>query len=148
MPQHDGVRGGKGFGVCLGIVSKRVWGSLTFPLPPILTNLRRKEYLPRRSNFYLPRRRAASLNGLSDKPRFGSAEFWLFAGICIFLVCSAGLMSGLTIGLMSLDVEDLKMIERSARGPRRLSLFKLCDQITSTALCCTGHRGCPDPQRC
>lgn len=35
--------------------------------------------------------------------------FWLFVAISVGLVVIAGLMSGLTLGLMSLDVVDLEV---------------------------------------
>ena len=44
---------------------------------------------------------------------FGSVTWIAYAGICCFLVCFAGIMSGLTLGLMSLSLVDLEILERS-----------------------------------
>eukprot|EP01052_Picozoa_sp_SAG31_P022527 SAG31_NODE_1794_length_7249_cov_4.709231_12_plen_224_part_00 len=49
----------------------------------------------------------------------GDAEFFLNVFVCLILVLSAGLFSGLTIGLMSLDVEDLKLIEKAPQNSNR-----------------------------
>ena len=45
------------------------------------------------------------------------AEFWLYVAISAVLVCSAGVFSGLTIGLMSLDLDELKMIQSAPINP-------------------------------
>lgn len=49
----------------------------------------------------------------AEDVKFGS--FWWFAdaGISCFLVLFAGIMSGLTLGLMSLGLVDLEILERS-----------------------------------
>lgn len=44
---------------------------------------------------------------------FGSIKWIVYAGICGFLVLFAGIMSGLTLGLMSLSLVDLEILERS-----------------------------------
>lgn len=44
---------------------------------------------------------------------FGSIRWVVYAGICCFLVLFAGIMSGLTLGLMSLSLVDLEILERS-----------------------------------
>eukprot|EP01018_Ginkgo_biloba_P017285 Gb_35072 [translate_table: standard] len=44
---------------------------------------------------------------------FGTAWWWAYAGISVFLVIFAGIMSGLTLGLMSLGLVDLDVLERS-----------------------------------
>ena len=38
-----------------------------------------------------------------------SFDFWVTIGICIFLTLSAGLMSGLTVGMMGIDIFVLEM---------------------------------------
>lgn len=43
----------------------------------------------------------------------GSLRWWIYAGISVFLVCFAGIMSGLTLGLMSLGLMDLEVLQRS-----------------------------------
>jgi metal transporter CNNM len=40
-------------------------------------------------------------------------EWWALAGICFLLVAFAGLASGLTLGLMSLDAVDVEVLRRS-----------------------------------
>lgn len=44
---------------------------------------------------------------------FGSVWWFAYAGICCFLVLFAGIMSGLTLGLMSLGLVDLEILQRS-----------------------------------
>ncbi|KAI6683793.1 hypothetical protein NL676_029706 [Syzygium grande] len=53
---------------------------------------------------------AASLGG---DIAFGSVWFFVYAGISCFLVLFAGIMSGLTLGLMSLGLVDLEILQRS-----------------------------------
>ncbi|CAG9462024.1 unnamed protein product [Pedinophyceae sp. YPF-701] len=48
-----------------------------------------------------------------DHPEPGSPEFTIFVVVSVFLVLVAGLMSGLTLGLLSLDRMDLELIMRS-----------------------------------
>jgi metal transporter CNNM len=52
-----------------------------------------------------------------EEEQASGAEFWLYVGISAILVCSAGLFSGLTIGLMSLDLDELKMISAAPPNP-------------------------------
>lgn len=47
-----------------------------------------------------------------DTP-FGSVWWWAYAGISCFLVLFAGIMSGLTLGLMSLGLVELEILQRS-----------------------------------
>ena len=42
-----------------------------------------------------------------------SGEFWVYIGICVALVLGAGMMSGLTIGLVALDPNAITVIMRS-----------------------------------
>lgn len=44
---------------------------------------------------------------------FGSVWWFIYAGISCFLVLFAGIMSGLTLGLMSLGLVDLEILQRS-----------------------------------
>lgn len=44
---------------------------------------------------------------------FGSVWWFIYAGISCLLVLFAGIMSGLTLGLMSLGLVDLEILERS-----------------------------------
>ncbi|KAJ9550463.1 hypothetical protein OSB04_014508 [Centaurea solstitialis] len=50
---------------------------------------------------------------LGAEIEFGSAMFFLYAGISCFLVLFAGIMSGLTLGLMSLGLVELEILQRS-----------------------------------
>ncbi|XP_062510930.1 uncharacterized protein LOC134186870 [Corticium candelabrum] len=45
--------------------------------------------------------------------------FWLYLGIYVFLVILAGLMSGLTMGLLSLDLLSLKVLKTSGNVKQR-----------------------------
>lgn len=44
--------------------------------------------------------------------------FWVYLLICVFLVAFAGLMSGLTLGLMSLSQVDLEVIAKAGHEPQ------------------------------
>lgn len=53
-------------------------------------------------------------NGLeSETIPFGSLWWSIYAGVSCFLVLFAGIMSGLTLGLMSLGLVDLEILQRS-----------------------------------
>ncbi|KAM0821731.1 hypothetical protein ACQ4PT_052959 [Festuca glaucescens] len=54
---------------------------------------------------------AAMVRG--EDTEFGTASWWAYAGISCFLVLFAGIMSGLTLGLMSLGIVDLEILLRS-----------------------------------
>lgn len=45
--------------------------------------------------------------------------FWVYLIICVALVCFAGLMSGLTLGLMSLSLVDLEVLVKSGQPKDR-----------------------------
>lgn len=49
----------------------------------------------------------------SEGIAFGSFWWFIYAGISCFLVLFAGIMSGLTLGLMSLSLVDLEILQRS-----------------------------------
>ncbi|KMT16192.1 hypothetical protein BVRB_3g053520 [Beta vulgaris subsp. vulgaris] len=50
---------------------------------------------------------------LGSEIDFGTSLWFIYAGLCGFLVVFAGLMSGLTLGLMSLSLVDLEILKRS-----------------------------------
>ncbi|XP_076955955.1 DUF21 domain-containing protein At4g14240-like isoform X2 [Bidens hawaiensis] len=50
---------------------------------------------------------------LGAEIEFGSPMFYLYVGISCFLVIFAGIMSGLTLGLMSLGLVELEILQRS-----------------------------------
>lgn len=52
-------------------------------------------------------------NGLGAEIEFGSIWWFIYAGISCFLVLFAGIMSGLTLGLMSLGLVELEILQRS-----------------------------------
>ncbi|MED6122266.1 DUF21 domain-containing protein [Stylosanthes scabra] len=55
-------------------------------------------------------------NQLSDHEEgipFGSVRWYVYAGLSCFFVLFAGIMSGLTLGLMSLGLVDLEILQRS-----------------------------------
>lgn len=45
--------------------------------------------------------------------------FWVYLVICVGLVSFAGLMSGLTLGLMSLSLVDLEVLMRAGQPQDR-----------------------------
>lgn len=73
---------------------------------------------------------------------FGSVTWIAYAGICCFLVCFAGIMSGLTLGLMSLSLVDLEILERSGSPSEKkqaaiiLPVVKKQHQLLVTLLLC------------
>lgn len=55
--------------------------------------------------------------GFDIKP--GSVEFYEYVGICVALVCFAGIFSGLTLGLLSLDTLNLQVLIRGGDDKSR-----------------------------
>uniref|UniRef100_A0A6N2NDK0 CNNM transmembrane domain-containing protein n=3 Tax=Salix viminalis TaxID=40686 RepID=A0A6N2NDK0_SALVM len=51
--------------------------------------------------------------------------FWTYLIICMALVCFAGLMSGLTLGLMSLSVVDLEILIKAGHPQERKNAEKI-----------------------
>ncbi|CAM0955660.1 unnamed protein product [Alopecurus aequalis] len=76
-----------------------------------------------------------------DTP-FGSLEWWAYAGVCCFLVLFAGIMSGLTLGLMSLGLVELEILQRSgtdsekAQAATILPVVQKQHQLLVTLLLC------------
>ncbi|GFR50492.1 hypothetical protein Agub_g12757 [Astrephomene gubernaculifera] len=73
------------------------------------------------------------LLGDDDDPS-GSAHdndflFTLYICISLFLVVMAGLMSGLTLGLMSLDTVELEVLKRSGTPEERACAIKIMPVI-------------------
>ncbi|KAG2489018.1 hypothetical protein HYH03_012456 [Edaphochlamys debaryana] len=56
-------------------------------------------------------------------------SFTLYISISLFLVCMAGLMSGLTLGLMSLDTVELEVLKRSGTPEERACAVKIMPVI-------------------
>ncbi|KAE8887979.1 hypothetical protein PF005_g11419 [Phytophthora fragariae] len=44
-------------------------------------------------------------------PSCDPASFWMYLCVCLLLVCAAGLMAGLTMGLVSLDMLNVRILE-------------------------------------
>ncbi|GJN14293.1 hypothetical protein PR202_gb01097 [Eleusine coracana subsp. coracana] len=76
-----------------------------------------------------------------DTP-FGSLEWWAYAGISTFLVLFAGIMSGLTLGLMSLGLVELEILQRSGTDAEKeqaaaiLPVVQKQHQLLVTLLLC------------
>jgi len=72
----------------------------------------------------------------------GSKLFWIHLSMSLFCVLFAGLMSGLTMGLMSLDVMHLEILQKSgsktesARAGRIIPLVKRHHWLLVTLLLC------------
>jgi len=64
--------------------------------------------------------------GGGDHPvEIGTLWWWIYGGISVFLVCFAGIMSGLTLGLMSLGLMDLEVLQRSGTPLERKQAGRL-----------------------
>ncbi|CDO98988.1 unnamed protein product [Coffea canephora] len=81
-------------------------------------------------------------NMLGAEIEFGTAWWFIYAGISCFLVLFAGIMSGLTLGLMSLSLVDLEILERSGTLTEKkqaatiLPVVKKQHQLLVTLLLC------------
>ncbi|KAF3972629.1 hypothetical protein CMV_003890 [Castanea mollissima] len=51
--------------------------------------------------------------------------FWVYLVICVALVCFAGLMSGLTLGLMSISLLDLEVLAKAGQPQDRKNAEKI-----------------------
>lgn len=67
---------------------------------------------------------------------------WVYTGICISFVLFAGLMSGLTLGLLSLDLRELEILSRVGKprerrlAPRLIPVCKKHHWVLVTLLLC------------
>ncbi|KAM1805475.1 hypothetical protein ACFX12_031224 [Malus domestica] len=61
---------------------------------------------------------------LDDIP-FGTGSWYLYAGVSCLLVLFAGIMSGLTLGLMSLNLVDLEILQRSGSPTEKKQAAKI-----------------------
>ncbi|EFJ52015.1 hypothetical protein VOLCADRAFT_103216 [Volvox carteri f. nagariensis] len=59
---------------------------------------------------------------------------WLYVVICLLLTCMAGLMSGLTLGLLSLDTVDLEVLLRSGTAREKRCARKIMPIISNNHL--------------
>lgn len=60
--------------------------------------------------------------------------FWVYLVVCISLVCFAGLMSGLTLGLMSLSLVDLEILAKAGRPQDRKNAEKILPLVKNQHL--------------
>ena len=63
--------------------------------------------------------------GVGYGAEFGSAEWWIAGAVSVVLVLFAGIMSGLTLGLMSLGLVDLEVLQRSGSDEEKKQASKL-----------------------
>ncbi|KAK9664841.1 hypothetical protein RND81_14G072700 [Saponaria officinalis] len=79
---------------------------------------------------------------LTSEIEFGTATWFIYGGLCCFLVLFAGLMSGLTLGLMSLSLVDLEILKRSGSSSEQkqaaaiLPVVQKQHQLLVTLLLC------------
>jgi len=67
---------------------------------------------------------------------FGTLWWFLYAGISCLLVLFAGIMSGLTLGLMSLGLVDLEILQRSGSSTEKKQAGTTKYYIMLTSLFC------------
>ncbi|KAF7818298.1 DUF21 domain-containing protein [Senna tora] len=78
----------------------------------------------------------------ADDVEFGTLWWFVYAGISCFLVLFAGIMSGLTLGLMSLGLVDLEILQRSGTSTEKkqaaaiLPVVQKQHQLLVTLLLC------------
>ncbi|KAJ0034590.1 hypothetical protein Pint_24915 [Pistacia integerrima] len=81
-------------------------------------------------------------NAVGDGIPFGSVWWFIYAGVSCFLVLFAGIMSGLTLGLMSLGLVDLEILQRSGTSTEKkqaatiLPVVQKQHQLLVTLLLC------------
>lgn len=63
--------------------------------------------------------------GTQLRAEYGSAEWWIAAAISVVLVLFAGIMSGLTLGLMSLGLVDLEVLQQSGSEEEKKQATKI-----------------------
>ena len=64
-------------------------------------------------------------NGGGEAIPFGSPWWFIYAGVSCILVLFAGIMSGLTLGLMSLGLVELEILQRSGTPNEKKQACKL-----------------------
>ncbi|KAJ9182040.1 hypothetical protein P3X46_006075 [Hevea brasiliensis] len=81
-------------------------------------------------------------NGVGEGIHFGSIWWFIYAAISCILVLFAGIMSGLTLGLMSLGLVDLEILQRSGTSSEKkqaaaiLPVVQKQHQLLVTLLLC------------
>ncbi|KAF5736817.1 hypothetical protein HS088_TW14G00971 [Tripterygium wilfordii] len=85
---------------------------------------------------------APQFNGFQHEISFGSVWWYAYAGVSCFLVLFAGIMSGLTLGLMSINRVDLEILQRSgtpsekSQAAQILPVVQKQHQLLVTLLLC------------
>lgn len=75
--------------------------------------------------------RSAPLQHQAHSPKLDDETWFLYICITIGLVCIAGIMSGLTLGLMSLDAVDLEVLRRSGSTKEKRYAAKIAPLLES-----------------
>jgi metal transporter CNNM len=90
-----------------------------------------------------PSSSSSSWRSISDEEiAYGTPLWWIYAGISAALVLFAGIMSGLTLGLMSLGLMDLEVLQQSGTEEEKkqaatiLPVVKEQHQLLVTLLLC------------
>ncbi|KAH9609785.1 hypothetical protein KSS87_017096 [Heliosperma pusillum] len=82
------------------------------------------------------------VNSIAEHLPFGSLWWMIYAGVSCVLVLFAGIMSGLTLGLMSLSLVDLEILQRSGNPSQKkqaaaiLPVVQKQHQLLVTLLLC------------
>ncbi|XXG83445.1 hypothetical protein AAC387_Pa10g1197 [Persea americana] len=96
----------------------------------------------RRDLMEFPLSSSSSPSLSSDEVSFGTFWWFAYAGTSLFLVLFAGIMSGLTLGLMSLGIVDLEILQRSGTPTEKkqasaiIPVVKKQHQLLVTLLLC------------
>lgn len=67
----------------------------------------------------------------ADDIQFGTPLWFVYVGVSCLLVLFAGIMSGLTLGLMSLGLVELEILQRSGTSAEKKQAGS-CSAITNT----------------
>lgn len=76
----------------------------------------------------------------SQDIEFGNPWWFVYAGISCFLVLFAGIMSGLTLGLMSLGLVELEILQRSGTSTEKRQAGSITLPTSSLSICRQSHR--------
>ena len=67
----------------------------------------------------------------------GSTEFYTYIAICCGLVTAAGIFSGLTLGLLSLDPLTLRALKSGGHPHEQVTMYTgLCSCVKAMGRCC------------
>lgn len=85
------------------------------------------------------------LQQLEKHSELTPGEWWALVGVCCGLVAFAGLASGLTLGLMSLDAVDME-VSTSCGTPAQPSHKACCATGVQVVASCTLGGRCGGPE--